>query len=213
MIYLLDLFGSGVFAMTGALAAGRKRMDVFGVIVVSIVTALGGGTLRDLVLARGPVFWVSNSTYLIVAGGAGLLTFAFGRMAQQSTRVLPVLDAVGLAVFTVIGCQKAAEAQIGSGLIVAVMGVMTGVAGGVARDVLCGEIPLVLRKEIYATASLLGGAVFVALWRLGIGGVESVSIAGAVVLAMRLSAIHWRLALPVFTAGEDEGKEARGKQR
>ena len=210
VIYFLDLFGVGVFAMTGALAAGRKRMDVFGVIVVSIVTALGGGTLRDLSLGREPVFWVSDVAYLLVAAGAGLLTFAFGRIVQHSARVLPVLDAFGLAVFTVIGCQKAVEARVASGASVALMGVMTGVAGGIVRDVLCGEIPLVLRKEIYATASLLGGIVFVALWRMGFDGVESVSIAGAAVLAVRLSAIHWRLSLPVFTAGDD-GRQGAGE--
>jgi len=201
VIYFLDLFGVAVFAVTGALAAGRKRMDIFGVIVVSVVTALGGGTLRDLVLARGPILWVSDPVYVLVASGAGLLTFAFGRIAQSSQGALLVLDAFGLAVFTVIGCQKAVEGHVASAVIVVIMGVMTGVAGGIVRDILCGEIPLVLRKEIYATASLLGGLVFVGLWRIGIGGAESVMIAGAVVLAVRLSAIRWRLSLPVFTAG------------
>ncbi len=202
MIYYLDLFGVIVFAMTGALTAGRKHMDVFGVIVVAIVTALGGGTLRDLTLGRGPVFWASNPVYVLVAAAAGLLTFAFGRAAKESSAILLVLDAFGLAVFTVIGCQKAVEAHLASGAIVAIMGVMTGVAGGIIRDVLCGEIPLVLRKEIYATASLLGGLVFVGLWKMGIGGAESVAIAGAAVLAVRLSAIHWQLSLPVFTSGK-----------
>jgi len=210
VIYFLDLFGSGVFAMTGALAAGRKRMDIFGVIVVAMVTALGGGTLRDLILAHRPLFWVSDVLYLLVAAGAAALTFAFGRIVEHSARVLPVLDAFGLAVFTVIGCQKAAEASITSGAIVAVMGVMTGVAGGIIRDLLCGEIPLVLRKEIYATASLLGGVVFVALWRLGVEGDATVLIAGAVVLAVRLSAIHWSLSLPVFTAGDARGSSEDG---
>ncbi len=200
VIYLLDLFGVIVFAMTGALTAGRKHMDIFGVIVVAIVTALGGGTLRDLALGQGSVFWVSNSIYVLVAAGAGLFTFAFSRVVKKTGVVLLALDAFGLAVFTVIGCQKAVEAQIGSGVIVVIMGMMTGVAGGIIRDILCGEIPLVLRREIYATASLLGGLVFVGLWKMGIGGIESIAIAGAVVLGVRLSAIHWQLSLPVFSS-------------
>ena len=212
MIYFLDLFGVGVFAMTGALAAGRKRMDVFGVIVVAVVTALGGGTLRDVILAHGPVLWVSDPGYVLVACAAGFLTFAGGRIARSSHSVLLVLDAIGLAVFTVIGCQKAVEAQVASEVIVVIMGVMTGVAGGILRDILCGEIPLVLRKEVYATASFLGALVFVGLWRIGIRGAENVAIAGAVVLAVRLSAIRWRLSLPVFTAGDapDSRNDGRG---
>jgi uncharacterized membrane protein YeiH len=206
MIHLLDLFGTAVFAATGALAAGRKHMDVFGVVVVALVTALGGGTARDIVLGVGPVFWVQDAAYVVVAVCAALSTFVLARFARLPERALVVADAFGLAVFTAIGAQKAFAAGAATasgaagaiGLIAVIMGVMTGVVGGMARDVLCGEIPLILRKEIYATASLAGAVAFVLLRGNGAGRVPATAVAVAVVLVVRLAAIHWRLSLPLF---------------
>lgn len=193
MIYTLDLFGTAVFAATGALTAGRKHMDVFGVVVVALVTALGGGTARDIVLGVGPVFWVHDAAYVLVATGAALATFAVARFARLPSRALLFADAFGLAVFTAIGAQKAVAAGAPD-LIAVLMGVMTGVAGGMIRDVLCGEIPMILRKEIYATASLAGGTAFVLLRPSGADHDVAMAVAVVVVLAVRLAAIHWRLA-------------------
>jgi uncharacterized membrane protein YeiH len=197
MLYLLDLFGTAVFAATGALAAGRKHMDVFGVVVVALVTALGGGTARDVVLGVGPVFWVHDAAYVIVAACAAVGTFVLARFARLPERALLVADAFGLAVFTAIGAQRAFAAGA-AGLIAVLMGVMTGVAGGMVRDVLCGEIPLILRKEIYATASLAGATAFVLLRSGGVERTPATAAAVVLVLAVRLAAIHWRLSLPVF---------------
>src|SRR5690606_24955623 len=133
MLYMLDLFGTGVFAITGALAAGRKNLDLFGVFVLATVTAIGGGTLRDMALGASPVFWITDSGYLLVAGGGAILTVLWARFTAWSPRALPVADAVGLATFTVIGAGKALE--LGAAPEIAVlMGVMTGVAGGMIRD-------------------------------------------------------------------------------
>lgn len=199
------MFGTAVFAATGALAAGRKRMDLFGIIVVAIVTAIGGGTVRDVILGIRPVLWISDPMYVVVATAAALVTFVAARHLSKAHPLLLIFDAFGLAFFTVIGCQKAFAMHVPY-VIVVVMGVITGVAGGIIRDLLCGEIPLVLRKEIYATASLLGGIVLVALRHFDVSRGVSVIIAAAAVLMLRLAAIYWQLSLPVFRVSGDREK-------
>jgi len=198
VIYALDLFGTSVFAVSGAMAAGRKRMDLFGLIVVATVTGLGGGTLRDVILGVRPVFWVADYNYIAVTTTTAMLTFVVGRVLQLHPTVLLVADAFGLAVFTAIGAQRAADCGAPAPIVM-LMGVTTGVAGGMVRDVLCGEIPLVLRKEIYATASFLGALVFVFLSGLGFGRVPVLSVSIVAVLAVRLAAIRWGLSLPVYS--------------
>lgn len=203
MIYALDLFGTGVFAVTGALAAVRKRMDIFGVAVVAMVTAIGGGTLRDLMLGRTPVFWVHDPWYIIVILAAAAATFAWAWIVHHYMGQLLVADALGLAVFTVIGSQVALAEQ-GSALVAIMMGVMTGAVGGIIRDVLCNEVPLILRKEIYATASLAGAIIYVAGARLKMDPDVIVPLAIAVVFLTRLAAIKWRLSLPVAREESDD---------
>lgn len=198
MIYLLDLFGTVVFAIAGSLAAGKKKMDLFGVLVVAFATALGGGTLRDVILGAYPVFWISNTMYIFAAFCASVLTFGLARVFAGRNKMLQIADAFGLAVFTVIGTQKAA-ALGASPIICVIMGMTTGVAGGMIRDLLSGEIPLILRAEIYATASLCGAAIFIALSYLFPSENINISVSIAVTLTLRLAAIHWRLSLPVFS--------------
>lgn len=198
IIYLLDLFGTAVFAVTGALVAGRKQMDLFGVVVLALVTAIGGGTLRDLVLGADPVFWIGDSLYITVATAASILTFALARIRRRPRGLLRTADAFGLAVFTIIGAQKALSLGVGPGVAV-MMGIMTGVVGGMIRDVLSGEIPLILRREIYATASLCGAAVYVLLHPFLPDHPAAILVAMIVTLGLRLSAIRWNLALPVFS--------------
>ncbi len=197
IIYSLDLFGVAVFAVSGALAAGRKRMDIFGVVVLGIVTALGGGTIRDTLLDSGPVFWIHDPAYLLVAVAFSLLTFFTVRMLTAHRLALLVSDAFGLAIFTAIGTAIAFRTSDSFGVVV-VMGVMTGTAGGMLRDVLSAEVPLVLQREIYATASLCGSCIYVALKHLGFSTIACMATAVAVTLAIRLAAIHWSLSLPVF---------------
>ncbi|MBC9250645.1 hypothetical protein A9179_10195 [Pseudomonas alcaligenes] len=198
IFYFADLFGVAVFAITGALMAGRKSMDLFGVLVIAIITALGGGTLRDLILDNHPVSWIRNDTYILVASLASLGTVVWVRMTQPiHERGLLIADAFGLAVFTVIGTEVALQHNVPYSTAV-IMGVITGVAGGVMRDVICNEIPLIFQKEIYATACIVGSLVFIAMRALDTPHWLDTGLAMLIVLLIRLAAIHWRLGLPRF---------------
>lgn len=205
LLSLLDFFGTAVFAVSGCLAAGRRRMDLFGALVLGMVTALGGGTLRDLVLGVRPVFWIERPAYLWVALGAGLATFAVVRVGRVPRRALMLSDALGLAVFTVIGCAVALP-LVDSALVVVLMGMLSGVAGGITRDMLSAEVPLIFRTEIYATASLSGGAVFVALRALDLASPTPLVVGMATTLALRLAALRWHLALPRFGTAVGDGE-------
>ncbi len=203
LLYVMDLFGVAVFAITGSLAAGKKRMDLFGVVVLATVTALGGGTLRDLVLGASPVFWVLAPIYLLVAVATAIVTFFLVRFCGLPLKLLSVADAFGLAVFTVLGTQKTLDMGISPGIAV-VMGIMTGVVGGIVRDILSGEIPLILRREIYATASLCGAITFCLvsfyLKNQALAALTSV----IVTLGLRLSAIKWKMSLPLYISHEGD---------
>lgn len=197
MLYFLDLFGVAVFAVTGALAAGKKKMDLFGVVVLALATALGGGTLRDVILGAYPVFWISNPTYIFVGTAAAVSIFIMARFVRPPSKALTFADAFGLAIFTVIGTEKTISLGV-PGSISVIMGVMTGVAGGIIRDMLSGEIPLVLKAEIYATASLCGAIIFAVLTRHFPAMQMRAPVAITVILLLRLAAIHWNLSLPIF---------------
>lgn len=204
LIYYMDLFGVAVFAVTGSLAAGKKNMDLFGVVVLATVTALGGGTLRDLILGATPVFWVTSPNYLLISVAISIFTFFLVRFCSLPEKMLSVADAFGLAVFTVIGIKQALQMGV-SAEIAAVMGVMTGVFGGMIRDVLSGEIPLILRKEIYATASLCGAIGYLLIFVIFENEVASIWGSVLITLALRLSAIKWMISLPVFISGKSAG--------
>jgi uncharacterized membrane protein YeiH len=202
IIYGFDLFGVAVFAVSGSLAAGRKQMDVFGVVVLGLVTALGGGTLRDTLLDAGPVFWIDNRVYLLVAVAAALLTFTSVRIIRVPLRGLLIFDAIGLAVFMAIGTAKTlAVTNLPS--ISMIMGVITGVAGGMIRDILSAEVPLILRKEVYATAALCGSLVYVVMNRLNLPDTACLLLSATVTLLIRLAAIHYNFALPVFRSRDE----------
>ena len=197
MIYWLDLFGVAVFACSGALAAGQRRMDLFGVVVLAFVTAVGGGTLRDLVIGNPPVFWVQDPLYVWVALVAGILTFVAAHARQFGSEALVIADAFGLAVFTVIGTRIGME-HAGPGVIAAMTGVMSGVAGGIVRDILVNRVPLVLRREIYASAALLGAVTLQLLDFFELQAPLAALIAGTLVLGLRLAAVRWQLHLPSY---------------
>lgn len=198
VLYWLDLFGVAVFAVTGSLAARRKQLDLFGVLVIALVTALGGGTLRDLLIGRSPVFWVADSSVIVIAGSAALLTVIAARWNILPARPLLLADALGLAVFTVLGTQTALASGVNA-LAAIIMGVMTGVAGGIIRDLLTGEIPLILQREIYATAALCGALVLIVAIRLQAPAELAEILGVAVTLVLRLAAIWRGWRLPQFT--------------
>ena len=199
LVYYFDLFGTAVFAFSGVLVAGRLRMDAIGVIVLAAVTAIGGGTIRDLLIGASPIFWIQDTTYLWVI----LATAAFGMWLARVPRrlpwyVLPVADAFGLALFVVIGAKKALLFGT-SGMVAVVMGVITGVAGGLIRDVLAREIPMVLQKEIYATACIFGGVLYTTSVALELAHIPAMLISMLGVLVVRIPAIFRHLSLPSFT--------------
>lgn len=198
IVYWLDLAGVAVFALSGVIVACRSRMDPFGMLVLAAVTGIGGGTLRDLVLGVRPVFWVTDPICLWVVLATVVLASVGFRYIHHLTRtVLPMVDAVGLALFTAIGAHKALLLDA-PGSVAIVMGLFTGVAGGVLRDVLANRVPMVLREEIYATASIAGGITFVALHGIGTPFPATISATVAITLGLRLAAIRWNLRLPVF---------------
>ncbi|MBA6389835.1 trimeric intracellular cation channel family protein [Colwellia sp. BRX10-3] len=203
LLYWLDLFGVIVFAFSGALMAGRYQLDPFGVVVLSAVTAIGGGTIRDVIL-QTPVFWVENPVYLYVILATAVLTIIFIRCPKRiPKRFLLVSDAFGLALFAVLGTEKALS--LGAAVPVAiVMGTMSAVAGGMIRDVLCNVIPMILRKEIYATAAILGGTLYTLLLYFDLP--QHIAIIGSILgaLSLRLAAIYWRVTLPAFDIIEQE---------
>jgi uncharacterized membrane protein YeiH len=204
MRHALELLGVAVFAVSGVLAAGRKGLDLLGVAVIAIVTAIGGGTLRDLLLDRHPTFWIADTTYIWVILGATALTLGYVRFWIATRRALLVADALGLAFFTIAGVQIAEQAGV-SELIAVLMGVITGVAGGVFRDVLTREIPLVMRPgRLYATAAITGAAAYVILVGWGIMP-DAAALAGmAAIAGIRLAAILWRLELPAVELPHDD---------
>ncbi len=206
MRYALELLGVAVFAVSGVLAAGRKGLDALGVAVIAIVTAIGGGTLRDLLLGRQPIFWIADTTYLWVILAATVVTIGYVRLWIATRRALLVADALGLAFFTIAGVQIAQQAGV-SDLIAILMGAITGVAGGVCRDVLSAEIPLVMRPgRLYATAAIVGAAVYVLLVGWGTAP-DAAALAGMGGTAgLRLAAILWRLELPAVRLPAEETK-------
>lgn len=198
LVYWLDMVGVIVFALSGVLLACRSRMDPFGMLVLGAVTGIGGGTLRDLVLGVRPVFWVTDPTYLwIILATVTLSIIGFHYIHRLSRIFLPVADAFGLALFTVIGAHKAL--MLGHpGVVAVLMGLLTGVAGGMTRDVLARRVPMVLRQEIYATASITGGVIYVGLVSLAVNAYIAIGLALATILLLRLGAIYWHISLPVF---------------
>lgn len=198
MLYVVGLLAVGFSAITGALAAEGRRMDLFGVLVLALVTSLGGGTLRDLVLGV-PVFWSTDDWFLWTGLAAGTLTFAAVRYWHPPHQFLLIADAIGLAFVAVLGTEKAL-AHHATPTTAIVLGVVTGVAGGMLRDLLCGEVPLVFRREtyLYATAAFGGDLVFVLLNRSDVSRTTCLIAASAVILTLRLAGLRWKVGLPVF---------------
>ena len=201
ILYVLDLFGTAVFAVSGALAAGRRRLDLFGALVIAAVTAVGGGTVRDLLLDRHPVFWMEDLRYLAVIAGAGGLTFAYTSVFRPPRQSLEVADAFGLAVFAVVGARVTLDVGAPP-VIVVLMSATTATVGGMVRDVLCDETPLILRKEIYATAALAGGALYLGLRALALEEAVMMGVPIVTVAALRLAALQWEVHLPSFQVSE-----------
>lgn len=202
LLYILYLIAIVAEAVTAALAAGRRSMDWVGVCLLGCITALGGGSARDIVLGHYPLTWVAHPNYLLLTGGAALLTIALARFMHHLHKLFLFLDAIGLVVFTVIGCNVALEMDLPFVIVIA-SGMITGCVGGVLRDVLCNDIPLLFRSELYATVSVLTGIMYVSGLQLAFDHniVMIVSLLSG--LLLRLLALRFNWSMPKFIYSRD----------
>jgi uncharacterized membrane protein YeiH len=197
MLHVIFVVAIAAEAMTAALAAGRRRMDWFGVCVLAVVTALGGGTMRDTLLGHYPLSWVADPSLLLIACGAALVTIALARFMDTLRWPFLILDALGLVVFTIIGCNVAIEMGQHP-IIVIVAGMITGIAGGIIRDVLCNDVPLVFSGELYATVSIVTGAIYY-LGVIAKFPLEAVTILAILIgFTLRVLAILFNWSMPKF---------------
>ncbi|MEU8568756.1 trimeric intracellular cation channel family protein [Streptomyces pathocidini] len=196
MLHVLYLIGVSAFAASGVLAAHRANMDPFGGLVLAFAASISGGTLRDLMLDRNPLYWTQDWLLLTVIAGVGIATMVYLRYRQLPQRSLLVVDAIGLAVVTVIGARAAIDSHV-TPLAVIILAVITGVAGEVIRDVLCGEFPpLLLREDVYATAALAGAAAYLGLHSVGVHDNVAAVVSACVVFALRVAVIWFGIHLP-----------------
>ena len=195
MIYYLGMIGIAAFSITGVIAAGKKDMDIFSIVLLGVVTALGGGTLRDMIIDVNPVFWIADLSYLWVSLLASVLTFFLIRYVNHVLRLLLFIDGFGLSLFTVLATEKTMSLGFSEPVAV-LMGVITGIAGGMIRDILTGRMPLLLGKEFYATPALLGAVVFTLLNYLFPLHDFNRLYAIGVIFILRAAAIQWGLYYP-----------------
>ena len=194
LLLIIDLMGVFVFALSGALAAARKQMDIFGYMVLAVLPAVGGGTVRDLVLNTS-VFWVEESVYILVAVGAGILTYLVSIRVGSRYVVLEWADAIGLSLFCVLGASKALTLT-GDPVLAVTLGVVTAVVGGILRDIVCNEIPLILKREIYATAAMVGATVYCLCSYFQLGEGTALVAGGLSAFIVRSTALIFGWSLP-----------------
>ena len=197
VIYFFDLIGTFVFAISGTLSAANKKLDLFGAFFTGFVTAIGGGTLRDLILGNFPVAWISDLNYFLVIVLAVFITFLFKKVIMRLKRTLFLFDTIGIGVFTIIGIEKALSLSIHP-ILAVIMGLFTAVMGGVIRDTLCNDIPLIFRKEIYAVACIFGGLLFLFLKYLQVDPIVNLFVTVISIIVFRLVCIRYKLSLPVL---------------
>lgn len=198
-VYFLEMLGTAAFAVSGALAASRKNMDIFGFSVLALMPAVGGGTLRDIIIDRTPVFWVEDNRYIVVAILAALVVFFSTYQPGGRRRLLIWMDALGLALFAALGTQVSLAHDTGP-LVAVMLGVTTAVTGGMIRDIICNEIPLILSREIYATAAFVASVAYVAADTVGAGQTIALAVAVVVGFAVRALALVYDWSLPTFGA-------------
>jgi len=201
-IQTIDILGTIAFAISGVLVAMNKRMDPFGVFIIAFVTAVGGGTLRDLLIGATPVFWMTDMLFIYIIAAAALVAVVFRNQIKHLRRSLFLFDTIGIGLYTVIGIEKGLNAELHPIICVA-LGTMSACFGGVIRDILCNEIPVIFRKEIYATACIVGGSAYFIL-RQFIGDENLIFIITlSIVIAIRLLAVIFKISLPSIYKAED----------
>lgn len=195
MFYTIDILGTIAFAISGVLVAFNKRMDLFGILIIAFVTAVGGGTLRDILIGETPVSWMKDMTYTYVILTSAIFAVIFRKKIDYLRTSLFLFDTIGIALYTLVGIEKGINAELHPIICIA-LGTMTACFGGVIRDILCNEIPVIFRKEIYATACILGGVTYFFLIRFPIDNKLVFIISGVVVITIRLLAVKFKITLP-----------------
>lgn len=195
ILYFIDIVGTMVFAISGALAGRDKKLDFFGIAAVGFITAIGGGTMRDVLLGSTPVGWMNDLIYLTMIGSGVLISLLFGKAVLKLRRTFFMFDTVGIAVFTVLGLQKALNLGVHP-VIAIMMGMVSAVFGGVIRDIVCNEIPLIFRKEIYALVCLFGGILYSILQAAGASQVINTIVTIAFIVSFRILAVKFKWKLP-----------------
>lgn len=198
-LHIIEILGTFSFAVSGAFFAMEKKLDPFGVIIISFVTAIGGGTLRDVMIGNLPVGWLRNETATITIFIAAIGSMFFEARLRKFTTTLFLFDALGLGLFTIVGIEKALELHFSIGVCIA-LGTITASFGGVIRDVLLNNVPLVFRKEIYAMASIIGGLIYFLFRMLQLDEDMAKVICILLIFAIRLIAVKYKLGLPAFYA-------------
>lgn len=194
---ILDLLGTTAFAISGALAAMNRRLDIFGIFIIAFVTAIGGGTVRDMLIGNTPVTWMENIIYIYLIGVVTILSIIFRRKLNYLKTSLFLFDTIGLGIFTITGVEIGIQNGLNP-IISITLGAMTGTFGGVIRDILCNEIPVIFRKEIYATACLVGGLAFVIMHALGVPQDVIYLATSLTVIVIRLVVVKYAISLPSF---------------
>jgi uncharacterized membrane protein YeiH len=196
-INIIDILGTFSFAASGAFAAMERRLDPFGVLIIAFATAIGGGTIRDLLIGDLPVAWLNHGTTIWVIVTAALITIFFGSYLKKLDRMLFLFDAIGLGLFTMVGIQKGLAHGFSMGISI-MLGTITGCFGGVLRDVLLNNVPLIFQKEIYASASILGGLLFFLMLFMGVGNNPAYILVILTVFFIRILAVRYNWSLPKF---------------
>ncbi|WP_055445332.1 trimeric intracellular cation channel family protein [Lacinutrix himadriensis] len=204
MFYIIDILGTIAFAISGVLIAMNKRMDPFGILIIAFVTAVGGGTLRDILIGQTPVAWMTDMTFTYVILITTILTILFRSKINYLRTSLFLFDTIGIGLYTVVGIEKGLSAGLHPIICIA-LGTISACFGGVIRDILCNEIPVIFRKEIYATACILGGLTYFLIRKFPIENDFVFVIAGVVVMIVRLIAVKFKISLPNLYKKQSEG--------
>jgi uncharacterized membrane protein YeiH len=193
----LDILGTIAFAISGALSAINRKFDLFGLFIIAFVTALGGGTLRDVLIGNNPISWMQNATIIYIIGVTTILTVLFRIQLEYLKKSLFLFDTIGLGIFTITGIEIGLRAHLDP-IICISLGTMTGCFGGVIRDILCNEVPIIFRKEIYATATIFGGLLFIGLKKLNVDINVIYVSTSLLIIIIRILVVRYKISLPVF---------------
>lgn len=202
MFYIIDILGTIAFAISGVLVAMNKKMDVFGILIIGFVTAIGGGTLRDILIGITPVSWMKDMTFTYAILGSAVFAIMARNKINYLRTSLFLFDTIGIGLYTIVGIEKGLAAGLHPIICIA-LGTISASFGGVIRDILCNEIPVIFRKEIYATACIMGGVAYFLLRKLPIESDYVFIVAGLVVIIIRILAVKFSIALPsIYKQGD-----------